>query len=53
MIWNQKIECASRDEMANAQSERLIQTDQRIYSNIPSYREKMQELGLCRGFNQA
>jgi phenylacetate-CoA ligase len=46
MIWNEKIECASRDEMAAVQSERLKQTVQRIYHNIPSYRAKMQEIGM-------
>ena len=46
MIWNETIECASRDEMAAIQSERLIRTVQRVYHNIPSYRKKMQEKGL-------
>ncbi|MCE4566435.1 phenylacetate--CoA ligase [Maribellus sp. CM-23] len=46
MIWNRTIECASRDEMAAIQSERLIRTVQRVYHNIPSYRTKMQEKGL-------
>jgi phenylacetate-CoA ligase len=46
MIWNEKAECASRDEMAAIQSERLVQTVQRIYHNIASYRRKMQEKGL-------
>ncbi|WP_346859743.1 phenylacetate--CoA ligase [uncultured Draconibacterium sp.] len=49
MIWNEKIECASRDEMAAIQGERLIQTVQRIYHNIPSYRSKMQEIGMLPG----
>ncbi|QIA08047.1 phenylacetate--CoA ligase family protein [Draconibacterium halophilum] len=49
MIWNEKIECASRDEMAAVQSERLKQTVQRIYHNIPSYRAKMQEIGMLPG----
>ncbi|WP_321995798.1 phenylacetate--CoA ligase [Draconibacterium orientale] len=49
MIWNEKIECASRDEMAAIQSERLKQTVQRIYHNIPSYRAKMQEIGMLPG----
>jgi len=49
MIWNEKIECASRDEMAAIQGERLIQTVQRIYHNIPSYRAKMQEIGMLPG----
>ena len=46
MIWNEKIECAPREEMAALQSERLMQTVRRIYHNIPSYRAKMQERGL-------
>ena len=46
MIWNKTIECASREEMAAIQSERLIKTVERVYHNIPSYRAKMQEKGL-------
>jgi len=46
MIWNEKIECASRGEMSDIQSERLINTVKRIYHSIPNYRVKMQEKGL-------
>ena len=46
MIWNEKIECASREEMRDIQSERLKETVRRIYHNVPSYRQKMQEVGL-------
>ncbi len=49
MIWNEKMECASRDEMDAIQSERLIQTVKRIYHNIPAYRSKMQKKGLAPG----
>ena len=49
MIWNEKIECASRDEMAAIQSERLVRTVKRVYHNIPGYRSKMQEMGLTPG----
>ncbi|MDD4031486.1 MAG: phenylacetate--CoA ligase [Bacteroidales bacterium] len=49
MIWNEKIECASRDEMAALQSARLVKTVSRIYHNIPSYRAKMQVKGLLPG----
>lgn len=49
MIWNETIECASRDEMMAIQSERLIRTVQRVYHNIPSYRAKMQAKGLVPG----
>jgi phenylacetate-CoA ligase len=46
MIWNEKIECASRDEMDDIQSERLIQAVKRIYHSNESYRKKMQEKDL-------
>ena len=40
------MECASRQEMKAVQSERLVETVKRIYHNVPSYRQKMQEAGL-------
>jgi phenylacetate-CoA ligase len=46
MIWNEKIECASRQEMLGIQSKRLKETVERIYHAVPSYRKKMQEVGL-------
>lgn len=46
MIWNPKMECASRELMSEVQSERLIATVKRVYHNIPYYRQKMQEVGL-------
>jgi phenylacetate-CoA ligase len=46
MIWNEKIECASRDEMSSLQSKRLQDIVQRIYHAVPSYRKKMQDIGL-------
>ncbi len=46
MIWNEKIECATREEMRLLQSKRLKETVQRIYHAVPSYRKKMQEVGL-------
>lgn len=46
MIWNETIECASREEMRRIQSERLVETVQRIYHSVPTYRHKMQEAGL-------
>lgn len=49
MIWNEKIECASREEMRIIQSERLCDTVRRIYHNVPYYRKKMQESGLTAG----
>ncbi len=49
MIWNEKIECASRDEMRVVQTKRLIETVERIYHSVPSYRQKMQEANLVPG----
>ncbi len=46
MIWNEKIECADRSELKAIQTERLRETVQRIYHNVPCYRKKMQEEGL-------
>jgi phenylacetate-CoA ligase len=46
MIWNPKMECASRELMSEVQSERLIATVKRVYHNIPYYRQKMQDVGL-------
>lgn len=47
MIWNEKIESATREEMRSIQSKRLKDTVQRIYHAVPSYRKKMQEIGLA------
>jgi phenylacetate-CoA ligase len=49
MIWNESIECASREEMRKIQSERLIDTVQRVYQAVPAYRRKMQEARLVPG----
>ncbi len=46
MIWNEKIECATREEMRIIQSERLCETVKRIYHNVPYFRKKMQDVGL-------
>lgn len=46
MIWNQKMETMSREEMRALQSERLVATVKRVYENVPAYRKKMEEIGL-------
>ena len=46
MIWNKTFECMSREEMRECQSNRLVDTIQRIYHNVPAYREKMQHAHL-------
>ncbi|MDP4223600.1 MAG: phenylacetate--CoA ligase [Bacteroidota bacterium] len=45
-IWNRHFECMDRDELRRVQSERLIESVERAYFNVPYYRHKMQELGL-------
>ena len=44
--WNKTFECMPRDEMTRVQSERLVNTVNRIYHNVPYYREKMQKKGI-------
>ena len=46
MIWNETMECMSRDEMHKIQSIRLKRVVERVYHNTPFYRKKMQEAGL-------
>lgn len=46
MIWNETIECMSRDEMRKLQSIRLNRIVEHAYHNSPFYRKKMQELGV-------
>ncbi|WP_432662152.1 phenylacetate--CoA ligase [Wukongibacter baidiensis] len=49
MIWNERYECMSRDEMREVQSERLREMIERVYYNVPFYRKKMQDLGIEPG----
>ena len=45
-IWNRHFECMDRDDLRKVQSERLIETVERIYFNVPFYRHRMQEKGI-------
>ncbi|HOJ11225.1 MAG TPA: phenylacetate--CoA ligase [Clostridiales bacterium] len=47
--WNPACECMDRDEMTRIQTERLIETVKRVYFNVPSYRNKMQQKGIEPG----
>ena len=47
--WNQTYECMSKEEMSRVQSERLVNTVNKIYHNVPFYRGKMQKAGLEPG----
>jgi len=46
MIWNESIECMSRDQMHEIQSLRLRKMVDYVYHNTPFYRKKFQEMGL-------
>lgn len=45
-IWNPHFECMEPDRLRRVQDERLHETVERIYFNVPYYRHKMQEAGL-------
>lgn len=46
MIWNETMECMSREDMRKVQGARLKKTVERVYHNTPFYRKKMQEMGV-------
>ena len=46
MIWNEKLECMSRDEMTALQSERLCKLVAYVYERVPFYRKKMDAAGV-------
>ena len=46
MIWNPTFECMTREDMRRCQSRRLTDMVERIYHNVPFYRNKMQEIGI-------
>ena len=45
MIWS-KEETLPREEIEKIQLERLIETVNRVYANVPAYRKKMDDLGV-------
>lgn len=49
MIWNESMECMSRDQMYELQSKRLRDMVERVYQNVEFYRKKMQAMGLEPG----
>ncbi len=48
-IRDPKIECMSRDEMADLQGKRLADVVKRAYDNVEFYRKKMQQRGVEPG----
>jgi phenylacetate-CoA ligase len=45
-IFNEKYECMSREEMHILQSQRLAETVNHVYRNVPFYAAKMKEKGI-------
>ena len=45
-IYNEKMECMSREEIKSLQSERLIWQVKRMYENVELFRNRMDEKGL-------
>ncbi|MBT3318829.1 MAG: phenylacetate--CoA ligase [Clostridia bacterium] len=46
MIWNQKIECMDREQLSVLQTEKLRKTAQKVYENVPFYKQAFDELGV-------
>ena len=46
MYWDKTNECMPREQLAELQSRRLIEM-QRVYHNVPYYRQRMQESESC------
>lgn len=44
--YQPQIETASREALTALQSERLVATVQRVYDNVPFYRQKMEQAGV-------
>jgi phenylacetate-CoA ligase len=49
MIWNEFIECMDRERLHKLQSERLSAMVQRLYFNVPFYRNLFQQKGIEPG----
>ncbi|MDD2569095.1 MAG: phenylacetate--CoA ligase [Clostridia bacterium] len=46
MIWNKEMECRTRSQIETLQLERLKATVERVYEKVPSYRAKMDAMGV-------
>lgn len=46
MIWNEKFECMPRNELKELQLERLRETVENVFFNVPHYRKLMQFAGV-------
>ncbi|MBQ1862118.1 MAG: phenylacetate--CoA ligase [Clostridia bacterium] len=46
MFFNKKIETMAREDLKKLQAERLRKTVERVYNNVPLYRERFDEYGI-------
>lgn len=49
MIWNESMECMSREQLREIQSIRLKKMVEYVYHNTPFYRKKFQEMDITPG----
>ncbi|NTU54424.1 MAG: phenylacetate--CoA ligase [Chlorobiaceae bacterium] len=49
MIWNEHHECMERQQLTELQGQRLRDMVERIYFNVPFYRNRLQEMGIEPG----
>ena len=49
MIWNEAMECMSREDLHKLQGIRLKKVVERVYHNCEPYRKRMQEAGIAPG----
>jgi len=47
--WNRAVETMDREQLEALQLKRLCATVQKVYDNVPHYRQKMQEKGMLPG----
>ncbi|MCQ2479557.1 MAG: phenylacetate--CoA ligase [Clostridia bacterium] len=45
--YQKEFECASAEEMRAIQTERLVKQVKHVWDNVPYYRKKMEEKGVC------
>jgi phenylacetate-CoA ligase len=48
-IWNAEYECMDREKLMELQGYRLRKTVERVYNNVPHYRQKMKDKGIEPG----
>ncbi len=47
MYWNETAECMPREQLRELQTQRLKNLVYKVYQNVPTYRAKMQEIGIA------